>query len=105
MKALKVCGIIIGILIIILIITNPSYTKFKNYSKDIPIKQVYINTKQLSNEFIYSVYIKETVYTWNAYGKDKIGYIERTKYIGILSNFFELSKQKDQSQYGQIIQK
>lgn len=92
-------------LIIISIVTNPSYTKFKNFSKDIPIKGVYINTKELSNEFVFSVYVKEVVFTWNDYGKNKIGYVERTKYIGLLSNFFEYSKEKDESQSNKIIQK
>lgn len=107
MKTIKVSGVIIIIAIIILIVTNPSYTKFKNFYKDIPIKGIYVNTKQVSNEFIFSVYIKEVVFTqYDEFEDiDQIRYIERTKYIGILSNFFELSKQKDKSQTGKIIEK
>ena len=105
MKTIKIFISIILFLIIILFLTNPSYTKFQNFSKGIPIKGVYINTKELSNDFIFSIYVKEVAYTWNYNGEDKIGYIERTKYVGFLLNFFEFNKEKDQSQSGKVILK
>lgn len=94
MKSIK-RATITTILILIFLITNPSYNKFKQYSKDIPIEGVYFDTKELFNGFIFSIYSKEKVYTYSSFAKGDniIGSITTIKYLGILSNFIKISEE------------
>lgn len=101
MRIIKVCGIALSIVIIIFIITNPSYNKFKNFSQDIKVKEVHITTRQVFNGFLFSIYLKEIVNTYNSDGKEKIGTVVKIKYLGLLSNFFELSRENDISLFKQ----
>ena len=78
-------------LLIILIFSNPSFTKFKQYSNEIPLKNTYIIYRKTFNGFFFSLYTKEVAHTW---GNNKIGYIESINYLGILSNFTFLSSTK-----------
>jgi len=83
---------------IILIITNPSYSKFNNFIKEIPIVGTYTTAKKTFNGFIFSIYSKEIVYTYTegfSYNKkdEIIGSITTVKYLGVLSNFFKISEE------------
>jgi|SRR5690348_14880782 len=92
MKRPKKSIIIIAIVIIILLITNPSYTKFDKFSKDFPVKNNHVNVERTLNLFLFSIYTKKIAHTWNqSFYKERIGNIETIKYLGILSNFFEIS--------------
>lgn len=89
--------LLILVVIIAFLITNPSYSKFNNYSKEIPLRGIYTYTKGTFNGFIFSIYSKEIVYTWSGdlyYHKEdeEIGSITTVKYLGILSNFFKISE-------------
>ena len=83
--------------IVILLITNPSYYKFNNFTKEIPVRGIYTNTKQTFNGFVFSIYSKEIIYTYSGVYYDKrnetIGSITTIKYLGILSNFFRISEE------------
>jgi hypothetical protein len=101
MRIIKVFGIILVIATLIFIITNPSYNKFKIFSQDIKVKQVHITTRQVFNGFLFSIYQKEIVNTYDSYDKEKIGTVIKIKYLGLLSNFFELSRENDMSLFKQ----
>ena len=92
-KYLIVAVAVIGILLI----TNPSYTKFNNYSKETNFKYIHVRSKIVFNGFLFSIYTKEIAHTWGVHHyaeeeRERIGNIETVKYLGILSNFFELSR-------------
>ncbi|MDP4284108.1 MAG: hypothetical protein Q8891_06770 [Bacteroidota bacterium] len=90
MKFTKKILILIGALMVILIITNPSYSSFKNYTKDFALLNVHTNTRTAFNGFIFSVYLEDIAKV----GEDNNIHITTVKYLGILSNFFELSRSR-----------
>ena len=103
-KILKYTAITIGVLIGLLLFSNPSYSKFKQFANEIPLENQSIICKPISNRWIYSIYSKEIVYTESSrYSKEKyekILYVETTMYYGILSNFYEFSRSKSIAQRG-----
>jgi hypothetical protein len=73
-KAIRIILLIAGCILLIMIVTNPNQSTFKNFAKeqDDPRYTVYKRTR---NYFIFSVFTKESE--------------EKKMYIGILGNFFE----------------
>lgn len=87
MKFTKKISILIAVIIIILIITNPSYKKFQDYSKEFKVVGVYSTSKKTFEGFLFSIYTKQV-----AQVGDEHTHVFTLKYLGILSNFFEISR-------------
>lgn len=100
MKFSKKVTIAVIALIVVLIISNPSYIKFKNYSQEFNVDGVHINCKQTFNGFLFSVYAKEVAQAKWPNGS----HIVVVRYLGILSNFFELSRSNQDIQNYHIIE-
>lgn len=77
----------IGIILILMILLNPSYRAFKEYAGDLNTSTKKWVCKRVSNYLIYSVYEKTVVYM-NRYDRwvEKEG--EGERYIGFLMNFY-----------------
>jgi len=71
------------LILVILVISNPSLSSFRNFAKDIDDSKTTIFKKK-SNYFIFSIYEKEWPITGNYQRQSQSEY-----YIGFLGNFFE----------------
>lgn len=81
--------LIIAIVIIFLIITNPSPKSFKDY---LGVSQTNLNARRNFNFIIFSIYKEEYQnQASEAYGVTSSSYSYKHYYLGIAENFFNLN--------------
>lgn len=79
-------GIVIGIIITFLWITNPSYTRFKEFGADVSTTHRKVIFKRTSNFIVFSIYQKQIIIAdggWTPHVESD------EKYIGLLMNFYK----------------
>lgn len=79
----KILYISLGVLLI-LILLNPSYTSFKEYTTDVNTTRKRMICRRISNYLIFSVYQSQIV-VWD---EGEYVYEPSKKYIGIWMNFY-----------------
>jgi len=86
---LKLLLFTIASLVLIMIITNPSYNKFKEYANESkgPLKQ--IAYRRTSNYLFFSIYEKQVNTAINKYAYERNSFkATTTRYVGIFMNFY-----------------
>ena len=80
-------GIVIGVIIAFLWLTNPSYARFKEFGADVSTTYRKVIFKRTSNFIIFSIYHKQIIISdggWTPNVKSE------EKYIGLLMNFYKI---------------
>lgn len=89
MKALKISIIILVVILIIMAITNPSYSSFKEYSSELTTTKRKSIIKRVKNYLIFSIYEKQVV---SITGYNDYEYAPKERYLGILMNFYPIKE-------------
>jgi hypothetical protein len=87
----KIAKFLAGItllIILIVILSKPSYNSFNEYATGINVKPYKVVTKKLNDYFVYAIYQKE-VYKWDADEHDYI-LVSTEKYKAYLLNFHKM---------------
>lgn len=87
---------IVGIIIIGLVVTNPSTSRFKDYAADVNLKNQRYVFKRTQNWLLFSIYKKELHY-YNS-DTESMEILNTETYLGIFLNFVNITP-------GQIDQK
>lgn len=83
---LFLCLKVIGVVVVALVILNPSYSSFKEYAGNLNTSTKKVVCKRVSNYLIYSVYEKHIVHinSNDRWVEQPVG----EQYIGFLMNFY-----------------
>lgn len=88
MNKKKTALIVLGVIILSMMLTNPKPSSFKEFSPDVSFKYKKWIYKRKSNWLIFSVYQKD-LYVVDEYD-GSVTVQESYKYVGILKNFFRI---------------
>lgn len=88
----KLSVITIVIVLLLMIILNPSYNSFKQFATDYKNKYRVVVHSRLKNYILFSIYEKKVL---NLYEDEQHPTVEEDKkYVGILMNFIDISKKE-----------